>query len=62
MIESYNVYFDKVCVAKDMDLEHALLLVKAMFRDDVNIHLDDMNVRIERTFRPFTKEEVDDWT
>ena len=63
MIESYNLYLGSICVAKDMDLEHVLLLTKAVFRDDTAIQsVDDiMNVRIERVFRPFTKEEVDSW-
>lgn len=62
-IETYNLYLGNVCVAKDMDLEHVLLLTKAIFHDDTAIQsVDDiMNIRIERVFRPFTKEEIDDW-
>lgn len=62
-IETYNLYLGNVCVGKDMDLEHVLLLTKAIFRDDTAIQsVDDIiNIRIERVFRPLTKEEVDNW-
>lgn len=59
-VETYNLYFGNVCIAKDMDLEHILLLTKAIFHDDIVMQsVDDiMNIRIERWFRPMAQKKV----
>lgn len=57
--ETYDVYTDDKCVAKDMALDDAVILVKGLFRTYYND--TDLEVTLRRRFRQMTEQEVEDW-
>ena len=58
-VEYYNVYMGEECMAKDMSLDTAIILVKGLFHTYYNEPMP--RIYIERQWRPMTKEEVEKW-
>ncbi len=58
-IETYNVYISNDCVARDMSLDTAIILVRGLFHNYYNEPMP--SVRIERQWREPAKEEIKAW-
>ena len=58
--ETYNIYIiGERTVARDVSFDEMIRIVKDMCRSE--FHSVDLDIRIERRWRPMTEEEVKNW-